>query len=131
MAIRLWYLKSETFLYLMKKNLLSTVDIDEFEDVFIHNKEVFFPDDYDLICEIDTHNLDEAMSLAQNIDFSNSIHNNNLRSSATVGDIFETEKDGSYVVAPVGFKSLDTNTIFDPTSTKSIIMNQHPTGRKS
>ena len=89
-----------------------------------------FPDDYDLICEIDTHNLDEAMSLAQNIDFSNSIHNN-LRSSATVGDIFETENDGSYVVAPVGFKSLDTNTIFDPTSTKSIIMNQHPTGRKS
>ena len=130
MAIRLWYLKSETFLYLMKKNLLSTVDIDEFEDVFIHNKEVFFPDDYDLICEIDTHNLDEAMSLAQNIDFSNSIHNN-LRSSATVGDIFETEKDGSYVVAPVGFKSLDTNTIFDPTSTKSIIMDQHSTGRKS
>ena len=124
MAIRLWYLKSETFLYLMKKNLRSTVDIDEFEDVFIHNKEVFFPDDYDFICEIDTHNLEEAMSLAQNIDFSNSIHNN-LRSSATVGDIFETEKDGSYVVAPVGFKSLDTNTIFDLTSTKSIIMNQH------
>ena len=130
MAIRLWYLKSETFLYLMGKNRLSTVDIDEFEDVFIHNKEVFFPDDYDLICEIDTHNLDEAMSLAQNIAFSNSIHNN-LRSSATVGDIFETEKDGSYVIAPVGFKSLDTNTIFDPTSTKSIIMDQHPTGRKS
>ena len=47
MAIRLWYLKSETFLYLMKKNLLSTVDIDEFEDVFIHKKEAFFPDDYD------------------------------------------------------------------------------------
>ena len=130
MAIRLWYLKSETFLYLMGKNRLSTVDIDEFEDVFIHNKEAFFPDDYDLICEIDTHNLDEAMSLAQNIDFSNSIHNN-LRSSATVGDIFETEKDGCYVIAPVGFKSLDTNTIFDPTSTKSIIMDQHPTGRKS
>ena len=106
------------------------MDIDEFEDVFIHKKEAFFPDDYDFICEIDTHNLEEAMSLAQNIDFSNSIHNN-LRSSATVGDIFETEKDGSYVVAPVGFKSLDTNTIFDPTSTKSIIMNQHPTGRKS
>ena len=37
------------------------MDIDEFEDVFIHKKEAFFPDDYDFICEIDTHNLEETL----------------------------------------------------------------------
>ena len=105
MAIRLWYLKSETFLYLIKKNLRSTVDIDEFEDVFIHNKEVFFPDDYDFICEIDTHNLEEAMSLAQNIDFSNSIHNNNLRSSATVGVSLRLKKMVATLLHPLGLRA--------------------------